>query len=335
MPTDLRFIFLGKELLDAEVLENIAARCTADLMTIHLVIRERNVASPGNTPLITPTIHYAGSPAVRVRKGPLIADDSSVPSTEDKAQSDPAIDGDEEEEEEAPVHFHAVTVSEKELSQFRQIFDRKKGSNGRVALNTVRAVLLSYWSFIHREGFEPDRKAFPEQRLSQLVQKLQSNDGLSLDEFLVVFYLFDNEAAEEPCIHGEQERVRVACAQLHSVIQGSHEFYHEKFEDLFGLVCSDENQKQLTCKEMELLYYMYSCHVLEQVRETELVAKVQAIVRMRIQASKYSKMVGAARRVQNAWRLRMFTSDRHNHERIADFLKIMLHGPEKVGGPRI
>ncbi len=147
-----------------------------------------------------------------------------------------------------------------------------------------------------------------------------------------MFYLFDNVASEEPCVHGERERVRVATAQLHSVLQPSHEFYHEKFEQIFGLVCGDENQHVLTCKEMELLYYMYSAFVLEKVREEECVTKVQAIVRMRLQSSKYTKLVDAARTLQNVWRMRMFSADRNNHERIAEFLRSLMSGPDHKGG---
>lgn len=340
VPTDLRFIFLGKELLDDEVVSDICQRCTSGVMTMHLVIRERNIASPGNTPKVTPTVHYSGSP-VKVRQGPLIPDRSLETASNNASDSNSDSDSgaahsneDEEHQEEAAAHFHAVTVSERELMEFRMIFDRKKGPDGRVAIEQARAVLQSYWKFIHREGFEATPRPFPAHRLDELCRKINATSGLTLDQFLVVFYLFDNAAAEEPCIHGERERVRVACSQLHSVLAPSHDFYHERYEEIFALVCGDENQAQLTCKEMELLYYMYSCYALERVREEELVAKVQAIVRMRIQASKYTKMVDAARRVQNAWRLRMFTSDRHNHERISDFLKTLLHGPDKIGGPR-
>jgi len=335
VPTDMRFIFLGKELKDEDNMEEIRKRASTAEPTVHLVVRERNIASPGSTPQTTPTVHYAGSP-VKVREGPLIPkppgmdDDDSDERENDENQP-------EEEELEAAAHFHAVTVSEREMSEFRLIFDKKKGADGLITVSTVRMVLQSYWRFIHREGFEPNPGPFPEERLSSLCRKIKAEDDkLTLDQFLTVFYLFDNAAAEEPCIHGERERVRIATSQLHSVLQPSHEFYHDKFEELFALVCGqDENQQHLTCKEMELLYYMYSCFVLDKVRESELVAKVQAIVRMRIQSSKYTKMVEAARKVQNAWRLRMFTADRHNHERISEFLNTLLHGTPKLGGPRI
>lgn len=167
-------------------------------------------------------------------------------------------------------------------------------------MTTVTAVLKSYWRFIHREGFEIDQgQPFPEHRLEQLRRKIEGSsenvNGLTLDQFLSIFYLFDNVAPEEKCIHGEKERVRMATAQLHSIMQPQHEFYHDKFDQLFVLVCGDENGLALTCKEMELLYYMYSAFVLEKVREEELVSKVQAIVRMKIQVNKYTKTVQAAR----------------------------------------
>jgi hypothetical protein len=45
--------------------------------------------------------------------------------------------------------------------------------------------------------------------------------------------------------------------------------------------------------------------------------------------------VDAARTLQNCWRMRMFSADRHNHERVAEFLRsLMMQGQDKVGGPR-
>ncbi len=278
---------------------------------------------------MTPTVHYPSSP---------VRTPAQVPQQPPNTPITPAVapsDG------EAEQHFHAVTVSERELAEFKQIFDRKKGPDGRIACNTVRMVLQSYWRFIHREGFEfaaaGERVAFPQHRLEQLRRKVgvAETDGMTLDQFLTVFYLFDNAASEEPCVHGERERVRIATAQLHAVIQPSHEFYHERFDEIFGLVCGDQNGLTLTCKEMELLYYMYSVYVLDKVKEEELVARVQAIVRMRLQSNKYQQLVDAARTLQCAWRMRMFASDRSNHERIAQFLRqMMMSGQDKVGGPR-
>lgn len=239
------------------------------------------------------------------------------------------------------MHFHAVTVGEREFKEFQEIFDRKKGPDGRMACNVVRMVLQSYWRFIHREGFAQvtpgERIVFPQHRLDALQRKVGATPevGMTLDQFLTVFYLFDNSASNEPCIHGERERVRMACAQLHACIQPQHDFYHDRFEELFSMVCSDENSHTLTCKEMELLYYMYSGHVLARVREEEVVARVQAIVRMRIEASRYKQLQEAARTLQTAWRMRAFTQDRSNHERIAEFLRAMMISPtSKVGGPR-
>jgi len=255
-PTDLRIIFLGKEVRDEETVAELRARANSEPVVVHLIVRERNPGSPG-TPK-TPTIHYAGSPSVNVRRGPLLGADAAAPTTPgspapvpgmpvsspDTAPTTPATG-----EQEADVHFHAVTVSERELGEFRAIFDKKKGADGLIALATVRMVLQSYWRFIHREGFEATPRPFPEERLEQLRRKVDAAGGLTLDQFLTVFYLFDNAASEEPCVHGDKERVRLATAQLHSVMQPQHDFYHDRFEQIFSLVCGDENQQTLTCKE--------------------------------------------------------------------------------------
>jgi hypothetical protein len=63
----------------------------------------------------------------------------------------------------------------------------------------------------------------------------------------VVFHSFILSIAE-PCIHGERERVRIATAQLHSLLQPNRDFYHERFEELFSMICSDQNGQTLTCK---------------------------------------------------------------------------------------
>jgi hypothetical protein len=298
-------------------------------VAVHVSVRERSPTSPA-TPK-TPTVHYPLSPVRQAPSSPL--QPPNTPSTPNGSSSDDAAAAD--------MHFHAVTVGEREFTEFQAIFDRKKGPDGRIACSTVRMVLQSYWRFIHREGFAEcpagERLVFPQQRLNELQQKVGAtpDGGMTLDQFLTVFYLFDNSTSNEPCIHGERERVRMACAQLHSCIQPQREFYHDRFEELFLLVCSDENSHTLTCKEMELLYYMYSGHVLARVREEELVARVQAIVRMRIEASRYKQLQEAARTLQSAWRMRAFAHDRTNHERIADFLRtMMMSSASKVGGPR-
>jgi hypothetical protein len=103
----LRFIFLGKELRDAEVMGDIKTRTKSDSLCIHLVIRERAQSSPGSTPVVTPTVHYSGSP-VKVREGPL---HDRFPKEEESEE-----EKSEEVDQEAAAHFHAVTVSERELS---------------------------------------------------------------------------------------------------------------------------------------------------------------------------------------------------------------------------
>lgn len=309
-PGDLRFIFCGKELGDSDAISEVRSRSKTEAVVIHLVVRERNPSSPMTPTSVAPE---RASESVRVRPGPLLGEAPPTP---------PETPEHQRPEQEA--HFHAVTVSERELSEFRMIFDKKKGPDGLMSMPTLRAVLHSYWRFIHREGFEANPTQFPEERLEQLRRKVDATDGLTLDQFLTIFYLFDNAASEQPCAHGDRERVRIATAQLHAMLQPHHEFYHDKFDQLFALVCSDENQQTLSCKEMELLYYMYSAHVLEQVREEELVSRVQAIVRMRLQSSKYVKLVDAARTLQNAWRMRMFAADRNNHQRITEFLRSLM-----------
>lgn len=181
-----RFEFLFVFSLQEKVLELMDRSKSADKLILHLIVRDRNPGSPGS-PAATPTIHYAGSPAVRVRSGPLLGADEQAPSSPAPAASpapppEPGSPGPSQEEAEA--HFHAVTVSERELTEFRMIFDKKKGADGLIAVATVRMVLQSYWRFIHREGFEANPRPFPEERLEQLRRKVDASNGMTLEQFL-------------------------------------------------------------------------------------------------------------------------------------------------------
>lgn len=210
--SDLRFIFLGKEVQDSDKLQELKNRTkSSDVVTIHLVIRERNPGSP--------TTPQMPSPA-KIHRTPIRQPNFDQEDNKEKETEPPS-----EEEQVQEPHFHAVTVSEKELNEFRMIFDRKKGADGLIAMGTVRAVLQSYWKFIHREGFEVDQgQPFPENRLEELRRKVEASEdkGLTLDQFLSIFYLFDNLASEEKCIHGDKERVRIATSQLHLMILVIH-----------------------------------------------------------------------------------------------------------------
>ncbi len=129
---------------------------------------------------------------MRVRPGPLLTNEATQAAADASAnvESVAAASGTDQAPpspsnvEEAEAHFHAVTVSERELTEFRMIFDKKKGADGLIALATVRMVLQSYWRFIHREGFEANVRPFPEERLEQLRRKVDASNGLTLEQFL-------------------------------------------------------------------------------------------------------------------------------------------------------
>lgn len=311
---DMRMIFLGKELDNSQPLQEALARATVDPVTVHLHVPKREATSQP----VTPTVHYPTSPVKPKRE-------------RENAGGENAMEAEEDDDEQDP-HFHAVTVSERELQEFQMIFDRKKRpQDGLMSVSAVTHVLRAYWSFIHREGFEFGGGPFPQERLDALLSGMTIvNGGLSNDQFLIVFYLFDNGAPEEPCIHGDIERVRLATAQLHGVIQPDHEFYHERFEEIYRLVSgrnSDEQQPAvLTCKQMEMLYYMYSGFVLEKVRELELVSLVQAKVRMKLARTNFERKRSAARKLQTAWRQRNCRQSLINSERMVSFLRALLQG---------
>ena len=64
-------------------------------------------------------------------------------------------------------------------------------------------------------------------------------------------------------------------------------------------------------------------------------ARVQAIVRMRLQCKEYRQLRHAALTVQHAWRSRSssgIAASGVSHERISRFLDHMFFGPSKRGG---
>jgi len=158
---------------------------------------------------------------------------------------------------EEELHFHYCPINEEEVSMVARIFEKKKGTDGKMLFTEVEKFLKTYWNWMKRNNFKQATSAFPAQQLAELKQKLAGDsDRLTKDEFREFFYLFDNsDTPEQKCPHGEKLRVQFATRILHSSIDPETEFKADIFDCVFATVDRDADGI-LSCSELELLYYL-------------------------------------------------------------------------------
>jgi len=166
-------------------------------------------------------------------------------------------------EEEEDLHFHFCGIDEEEVSMIAVVFDKKKGQDNKIAFSEVEKFLKSYWTWMKRNNHKDTHAEFPSDTLSTLRTKLIGQETrISKDQLRQFFYLFDNAAPEQKCPHGEKLRVKFSTQQLHYTILPESEFASDVFDTVFNDVDKDADGI-LTCKELELLYYMYSTRIME------------------------------------------------------------------------
>jgi len=165
---------------------------------------------------------------------------------------------------EEELHFHYCPINEEEVCMVASIFEKKKGTDGKMLFSEVEKFLKTYWTWLKRNNFKQVNSAFPAQQLAELKQKLVGdNDRLTKDEFREFFYLFDNSSStEQKCPHGEKLRVQFATRILHNSINPETEFKADVFDSVFATVDRDADGI-LSCGELELLYYLYSANIIE------------------------------------------------------------------------
>jgi len=166
-------------------------------------------------------------------------------------------------EEEETIHYHFCGIDEEEVSMINAIFEKKKGQDDKIAFAEVEKFLKAYWTWMKRNNFKDSACPFPAETLLALKTKIIGpEDRNTRDQFRQVFYLFDNVSSEHKCPHGEKPRVQFSTQQLHHSIQPDSEFCLEIFDIVFKDVDKD-GDGVLSCKELELLYYLYSTRIME------------------------------------------------------------------------
>jgi hypothetical protein len=95
------------------------------------------------------------------------------------------------------------------VSKIRIIFDKKKGEDNRIAFSEIEQFLKVYWRWMERNKYH-ETAPFPENLLLDIKSQLSLQDSATCEEFLQVFFLFDNPTPQEVCPHGYKERVHVS-----------------------------------------------------------------------------------------------------------------------------
>eukprot|EP01108_Squamamoeba_japonica_P001744 TRINITY_DN1768_c0_g1_i1.p1 TRINITY_DN1768_c0_g1~~TRINITY_DN1768_c0_g1_i1.p1 ORF type:complete len:185 (-),score=46.64 TRINITY_DN1768_c0_g1_i1:31-585(-) len=146
--------------------------------------------------------------------------------------------------------------------------------DNRLAFDRVHSFLRTYWRFAQSQRFIPTDRSFPTHKVFELrrVYLARAGDELSdstpssaprlqLDDFLELFFLFDNQTPDTTCVHGERSRVAVATEQLASQVHPELPFDRSLFDELFERIVSDDSGN-LSCRQVDLLYYLYSARAI-------------------------------------------------------------------------
>jgi len=173
----------------------------------------------------------------------------------------PEVPTDADEE----VHYHCCAVDEQEVNMLSTVFNRKKGQDSKIPFAEVAKFFKEYFLWMKRNNYKGSEEKFPIAELMSLKTKiLGTSDRLTDDQFRQFFYLFDNKSEEGVrCPHGEKMRVKLATQLIHQSIKPDSEFPTEVFENVFEAIDRDADGV-LSCRELELLYYMYSTRMMTE-----------------------------------------------------------------------
>jgi hypothetical protein len=222
---DLTCIFAGQRVADEQSLSDLKIKALKDdFITVHLLVRAPRIHTPPP---------------------------SSPPEPPEPVQ------GGEEDLIDTNIHLHGCSVSEEEVVQLRQVFEKKKDHNGKMPFAKVEQFLRVYWKYMQRKSHIDRNTPFPSDMLLDCKQKAKCDDGVTLDQFLSVFFLFDNKAPHAACPHGHKDRVCQATREMHKALCPGTDFDSELFQSLFSAVDQD-GDSVLTCQQVDLLYYLYS-----------------------------------------------------------------------------
>jgi len=166
-------------------------------------------------------------------------------------------------ETEEDIHFHFCTVDEEEAGMMNSIFDRKKGEDGKISVEEAEKFLKIFWQWMRKNNIKGSNEEFPARELQSIkLNLIGSSERINCDQFRQIFYLFDNNSfSSQACPHGEKERVKVAVQHLHTSTRSDLPFATQVFENVFSSLDRDSDGI-LSCREVELLYYTYSTHIM-------------------------------------------------------------------------
>jgi len=241
--TQLRLIYSGHELQDSQILSDVLQLDNSSEKTTNSNNNESNVH----------TVHVVvrkshNSTSERVNNN----NKSQTQTTQDDSTMEVPMDW----------HIHGCTFNEEETDQLGIVFQRKKGADNKMPWNEVSKVLHDYWKWSVVNKFHDPNLKFPTQEMINIrTTVLQEEDRATLEQFLSIFFLFDNHTPESVCPHGNKNRVMRDTEELHKALMGTdHDFDQQIFEHVFQKIDRDSDGV-LNCKELELFFYMYSVNV--------------------------------------------------------------------------
>jgi len=124
---------------------------------------------------------------------------------------------------------------------------------------------------------DSNSRPFPTEKLSKILRtvlKVSSLDGQTLidkEQFRIIFYLFTSDTDNHACPSGSKESVKRMIEQYHVTLDTTQSFDNDLFNSIYHNVeqlqdqeqqqSSQQQQQNLTCQNIELLFYLYTAHV--------------------------------------------------------------------------
>jgi len=257
----LRLIYSGHELQDTQILSDVLQLDNSNekpanesnIHTVHVVVR-KSVSDQGinnNNNIVHNNVE-------------------SEANTEKDTELDVPMDW----------HIHGCTFNEEEAEQLNVVFQKKKGEDNKMPWKEICKVLNDYWKWSAIHKFHDANLKFPTQEMAHIKEKvLPDEDRATQEQFLSIFFLFDNHTPESTCPHGHKSRVLRATEELHKALMGTdHAFDISTFECVFQRIDQDSDGI-LNCKEVELFFYIYSVNVCANnsaIEATDSAAKANA-----------------------------------------------------------
>jgi len=225
----IRLIYCGKELQNKQTIEDVLILSKErSVPTVHIVVKKTSVGltSPPKVP----------------------QPQSQEPPTQEYLPED--------------WHLHGCAYNDEEIEHMRLVFKKKRGDDGLISFEDIQNFLQVYWKWMIKNKYHGEDVNFPNSIVLEIKMRvLEFSERASYDQFLEIFFLFDNDAPQCQCPHGGKARVEKAAQQLHKALKGPEaDLQPEVFENVFLSVDKDKDG-QLSCKEVELFFYMYSVQV--------------------------------------------------------------------------